>query len=193
VLTAAACATPGPGQASRSGAYAGVELETPKPKPDFVLTDTAGERYDFGAETEGKLTLLYFGYTHCPDICPVHLAQLADVLDRDRALARETVVVFVSVDPMRDTPAVLRDFLDKFDPEFVGLTGTSEELETAQQAAGVAVAQILDDSDDYLVGHAGQVIAYAPDGWNYTIYPFGTRQSDYTHDLPLLVKRTNGT
>jgi protein SCO1/2 len=166
----------------------GVEIEEPPTKGEFVLTDTEGEPFDFVEETEGKLTLLYFGYVNCPDICPVHLAQIAEVFSQHPEVARESEVVFVSVDPDRDTPDVIRDFLDNFDSRFVGLTGTPEQLIAAQEAVGAPPARITGDGDDYTVDHAGWVIAYAPDGLNHSIYPFGTRQSEWTNDLQVLVQ-----
>lgn len=166
----------------------GVVVDPPKEKASFTLTDTSGDSYEFADETEGKLTLLYFGYLNCPDICPVHLAQIAEVFDRVPDVARQTKVVFVSVDPGRDSPAEIREFLDGFDSRFVGLTGTEEELEAAQEAAGVPPAMRVENEDDegYTVDHAGWVIAYAPDGLNHSIYPFGTRQSEWTNDLQVL-------
>jgi protein SCO1/2 len=163
-----------------------VVVENPEPKGSFVLTDTDGQRYDFMARTEGKLTLLYFGYVNCPDICPVHLAQIAEVLKRYPEVARQTEVVFVSVDPGRDTAGVIRDFLDHFDTHFVGLTGTPEELVAAQEAVGIPPAQILESGENYTVDHAGWVVAYAPDGFSYSIYPFGTLQSQWSNDLQIL-------
>lgn len=167
----------------------GVELPEPTSKPSFTLTDTNGVSYDFAAETEGKLTLLYFGYTSCPDICPVHLAQIAETFDVVPELGDGTAVVFVSIDPDRDSPDEIRAFLDNFDNHFIGLTGSPEELETAQKAAGVAVAFKEGDGDDYTMGHAGQVLAWAPDGMMYSQYPFGTRQSTWVNDLSILAKR----
>ena len=178
-----ACA---PGLAT--GDLQGVAIEEPSEKPSFTLTDTSGEPYDFAAETEGKLTLLYFGYLNCPDICPVHLAQIAEVFDRIPDVARDAEVVFVSVDPGRDSPDSIREFLDNFDPGFVGLTGTEEELVEAQNAAGVPPAAIVGEGDDYTVDHAGWVIAYGPDGLNHAIYPFGTRQSEWDNDLQILAE-----
>lgn len=164
----------------------GVVIDPPQPKPEFTLTDTAGNPYDFVAETEGKLTLLYFGYLNCPDICPVHLAQIAETFDRIPEVARDAEVVFVSVDPERDSSEEIRAFLDNFDERFVGLTGTLEELETAQTAAGVPVAVFVGDGEDYTVNHAAQVFAFAPDGMNHSVYPFGTRQSQWNNDLQVL-------
>lgn len=164
----------------------GVVIDPPQPKPTFTLTDTDGEPYEFASETEGRLTLLYFGYLNCPDICPVHLAQIAETFDRLPDVARDAAVVFVSVDPNRDSPEEIRAFLDNFDSRFVGLTGTEEELAAAQTAAGVPVAFYSGESEDYTVEHAGWVIAYAPDGLNHSIYPFGVRQSEWNNDLQVL-------
>lgn len=164
----------------------GVVIDPPQPKPTFTLTDTEGQPYEFATETEGKLTLLYFGYLNCPDICPVHLAQIAETFDRVPDVARDSEVVFVSVDPDRDSPDGIREFLDNFDSRFVGLTGTREELEVAQTAVGVPPAVYVGDGDDYTVDHAGWVIAYAPDGMNHSIYPFGVRQSEWNNDLQVL-------
>lgn len=186
-LTLAACQS-----AVSTGDLQGVVIDNPSEKGSFVLTDTEGESYDFTASTEGKLTLLYFGYLQCPDICPVHLAQIAEVLGQDADLSRRTEVVFVSVDPDRDTPEAIREFLDRFDTSFVGLTGTHDELKLAQEAVGVPPARIFGEGDDYTVDHAGWVIAYAPDGLSYSIYPFGTRQSEWNNDLQVLAKLDGG-
>lgn len=164
----------------------GVVIDPPQPKPEFTLTDTSGESYDFATETEDKLTLLYFGYLNCPDICPVHLAQIAETFDRIPEVARDTEVVFVSVDPDRDSPEEIREFLDNFDSRFVGLTGTLEELEAAQMAAGVPAAVFIGEGEDYTINHAAQVIAYAPDGLSHSVYPFGVRQSQWNNDLQIL-------
>lgn len=189
-LVAAGCTSSDDGEtaAGTESVFAGTELPEFTEKPDFTLTGTDGQPYDFAAETEGDVTYLYFGYTHCPDICPVHMSQLAAVLSAPDAPANATVVM-VTVDPERDSPEVLRDFLDEFDTDFVGLTGTQDELDAAQEAAGVTVAVKVpdpDDPDEYTMGHAGQVIAYAPNGLSYTQYAFGTRQSEFAHDLPIL-------
>ena len=192
-LLGAACGGSGDGgEASEAsngedeGTYQGLDLGEPMAKPDVVLTDTSGNPYDLQSETRGTVTLLYFMYTTCPDICPIHLAQLANVLAEPDA-PENVQVVAVTVDPERDTPAKLREYLDTFSADFVGLTGTTEELAAAQRAANVPVAvKVPDDELGYTMGHAGQVIAYAPDGFSYVVYPFGTRQSHYVHDLPLL-------
>lgn len=192
VLLAGACTSSDDSSADDAAAdgsvFQGREMPEPTPKPEFTLTDTEGQPYDFAAETEGRTTFLYFGYTFCPDICPVHLAQLSEVLATP-GTTPNVEVVFVTVDPERDTPEVIRDYLDNFSTSFVGLTGTPEELEAAQVAAGVTPGYKEpneSDPDQYTMAHAGQVIAYAPNGMNFTQYPFGTRQSHFAHDLPIL-------
>jgi len=171
------------------GPYAGTELSEPWARPDFTLSDTEGRPFAFRSATEGRLTLLFFGYTSCPDICPLHLANLADVLDRPEM--PRPIVVFVGVDPARDTPTRVRAFLDRFDDDFIGLVGTPEELAAAQEATGVAqaVVQEADESGGYLVGHASQIIAYTADDLAHVVYPFGVRQQDWVQDLPLLAAR----
>ncbi len=189
-LVLGACTGSGDATAQQSDddtPFEGVPLADGTPKPEFTLTDTDGNEFDFVEDTAGTTALLFFGYTNCPDICPPHLAQIAQVLDRPEAPTNVTVV-FVTVDPDRDTPEVIRDFLDQFDRSFVGLTGDHDDIVAAQQAAGVPVA-IIDEPDDdgrYDVGHSGEMRAYAQDGYGYVSFPFGTRQTQFLHDLQLL-------
>jgi protein SCO1 len=175
-----------------AGGYAGVELEHPKPLPPVVLTDLAGRPFDLRAGAAGRVTLLFFGYTHCPDICPVHMANLAAVLRQlPDEVSRRIRVVFVTTDPGRDTPARLARWLGDFSPEFIGLTGSPKEIARAQAAAGITAATVPDSAgsrEAYAVSHAAQVLAYTPDGLGRVAYPAGTRQVDWAHDLPLLVQ-----
>lgn len=184
------------GDRGAAGTFRGVAVSTPIPKPSLTLTDFSGRPYDFVAETRDKVALLFFGYTHCPDVCPLHMANIAAVLRRMPAEDRARVVtVFVTTDPERDTPERLREWLANFDPSFVGLTGTMAELARAQQALNLPEAfkeYVNADSANYFVGHGAQVFAFARDGFAYTIYPFGIRQEDWANDLPLLVRDATG-
>lgn len=175
---------------SAPNALRGTVLAKPLPKTDFTLTATNGQPYDFRKETDGHLTMLFFGYTNCPDVCPVQLHNVAAVLQRQPYdVANNVRVVFVTTDPARDTPAVLRQWLDAIDPSFVGLRGTPDQVAAIQRAFGLAPAvREGPDSTDYTVGHAAQVIAFTPDNEAHVVYPFGTRQADWDHDLPLLVQ-----
>jgi protein SCO1/2 len=187
-LVLVACSGDGNGDAR----YRGVALPEPMPKPSFTLTDFNGQPYDFAAQTRDKVGLIFFGYTHCPDVCPLHMANIAAVLRQmpveDRA---RIVTVFVTTDPERDTPDRLRSWLGNFDPTFVGLTGSRAELASVQRMFGLPEATrefVNADSVNYFVGHGAQVFAFARDGHAYTIYPFGIRQDDWANDLPRLVK-----
>lgn len=167
--------------------FAGLEVDAPAKMPDLTLTDTAGRPFAMRSDTPGSVRLVYFGFTSCPDICPVHLAQLSDVLARP-GMPPNVKVLFVTVDPERDTPKVMRTFLDRFNSEFVGLTGTVDQLLEAQQqfSALVALPSSVGDRDSPLIGHDGRVFAFAPDGMGRTQYPHPTRQTAWTRDLPIL-------
>ncbi len=103
----------------------------------FTLTDDAGKIVDASA-FRGKLVLLYFGYTHCPDVCPLTLTHLHVLMQRLGPLADRTRVLFVSVDPARDTPAVLHAYVNAFDPHVTGLTGTPAQIEALAKRYRVA-------------------------------------------------------
>ena len=174
---------------ARTTGYRGILLPDADRRPDFVLTDMHGAAFDFRAETDGKLALLFFGYTHCPDVCPVHMASLAavrrDLNTDDRRAMR---VIFVTADPRRDTPERLLEWLQNFDPDFVGLRGSEAAVDSIMRGLGLPPA-IRDTASgpDYVVGHASQVIAFPPGDGVRVIYPFGTRQADWQHDLPKLL------
>jgi len=180
------------GDAPSSGGLRGIELPEPWPKPDFTLTDTRGEGFEFREQTAGKVTLLFFGYTHCPDICPVHMANIGAVLKRlPPSVANEIAVVFVSTDPERDTPERIREWLDRFHKSFIGLVGSLDSVNALANEIGLAAAAPGErmEHGGYLVGHAAQVVAYTKDDSAHVVYPSGTRQTDWARDLPLLVKR----
>lgn len=177
-------------------AWAGEALAEPLAKPDIRLTDTSGQEFDLAMSTEGRLTLLMFGYTNCPDVCPISLATLASALQElGPEVAKRVELVFVTADPERDTREVLRSFLDEHSSRFVGLTGTLEQVREAQRVAGlpVAVPATPDEDGEYTVGHATQLIAYQSDGLARIAYPFGTRQEDWIRDLPRLLAGENPT
>jgi protein SCO1/2 len=174
----------------------GFRLNVPLPRPQFVLTDTEGRRYDFHARTKGRATLLYFGYTNCRDQCPTTLAGFARALDKLPAPVRKQVtVVFVTTDPKRDTPAVLREYLRYYRAGFVGLTGTQAEVEAAQRAAAVIVSypkqedpkQQEQKANAFSTAHGGGALAYGLDDAAHVTYPAGTSVTDLVHDLPELV------
>lgn len=167
-------------------------LAEPLPKPDIALTATDGSPFPLRAATDGFVTLIFFGFTHCPNVCPVTMANLGAVLATlEPAVAQRVKVLFITVDPRRDTPDVLRAWLDHFSPNIVGLTGDSAAVAQAQVALKLAPAVIEKKSPAdtaYSVGHSALVVAFTPDNLAHVVYPFGTRQEDWAHDLPELVR-----
>lgn len=169
-----------------SGAFRGLQLQVPLPRPEFTLTDEAGAPYDFRTETAGKPTFLFFGFTNCPDICPTTMADVAVAIrDMPAEIAADVQVVFVTTDPTTDTGPVLTEYLDHFDTDlpngFVGLTGTIPEVEAAQRAAKVTVAQDMGRS------HSAQLQLYGPDDLARVVYVGGSSPDDIVHDLPLIM------
>lgn len=167
------------------------KVTPPIPKPDFVLTRTDGTPFDFRRETEGYVTLLFFGYTNCPDICPVHLANIAAALKKLGPEVNNAIkVVFVTNDPARDTPEVLRTYLDRFDKRFIGLTGDSAAIAAAMQQLHLSPIQREEGTQPggYTIGHSAIVLAFTRDNLAHVVYPFGIRQEDWTSDLVLLTK-----
>jgi protein SCO1/2 len=174
-----------------SPTFQGHVLADPLAKPAFVLTDLSGDQFDLRAETDGYVTLLYFGYTHCPDICPSHMADVAAVLERNPDMAEHVKVVFVTVDPKRDTEERLRTWLGLFSDDFIGLRGTDAEVQAAADQALGEMAFPIETAafgdGDYSVSHAALVLAYGYDGIAHVSWPFGTRQSEYENDLRILI------
>jgi protein SCO1/2 len=197
-LTAAlalACQPAAPKPFNSEG-LSGPQIMPPLPKPDLQLTTTDGKPFDLKQETEGYVTLLFFGYTNCPDVCPVHMANIAGAMQKlGPDITNRIKVLFVTVDPARDTPEVMRKWLDHFDQRFIGLRGDSASVASAftQLRLGQTVHEPGADSTDatrYTVGHAAIVLAFSTDNLAHVVYPFGIRQADWSKDLTLLVQRS---
>jgi protein SCO1/2 len=167
------------------GRYDGVDLDPPYKRAQFTLTADSGGTYDFTTATKGKPTLLFFGYTHCPDVCPTTMADIAVALrDVGPDLAKRVQVVFVTTDPERDTTARLAQWLGQFDADlpvkFVGLTGSRHALDQAQLSAGVPVAQ--DDGQT----HSALLLLYGADDKAHVAFDAGNTPKDIAHDLELV-------
>ncbi len=165
--------------------FAGLDLAEPYRRPTFTLTDTTGAAYDFRAATDGRPTLLFFGYTRCPDICPTTMADVAVALRGLEAdVAGQVQVVFVTTDPAFDTPDVLGEYLGRFDADlptgFVGLTGSQEAVEAAQLSAGVPLAE--DDGR----AHSSLLLLYGTDGEADVAFDAENNFDDIAHDLALV-------
>ena len=166
-------------------------LQKPLPKPEFVLTDTNGKPFDFRAQTAGKVTLLYFGYTHCPDVCPTNMATLAAAVAKLPASVDQRIdVVFVSTDPARDTPAVIRTWLNQFNSSFIGLTGNQIEVANAQLQSGLGTSSKETAGNGvYGINHPAFILVYTPDNLTHIAIPSGLSPSLVASDLKQLVQK----
>jgi protein SCO1/2 len=174
--------------AQQPSKYKGTELAVPTPVPAVTLTDVNGKPYDLKANAAGKVTLVYFGYTNCPDECPTTMADLAAALRLTPADKRAKVqVVFVTTDPDRDTAPVLRNWLGKFDPSFVGLTGTVAQVDNTAKLAATPVEPPKKNADGTVeVDHGTQVNAFGTDGLAHVVWLTGITPKDIAHDIALL-------
>lgn len=138
----------------------GAVLTEPPAVPDITLTATDGEPYSLTEDTTKPLTLVFFGYTHCPDICQAVMADISSAMVRlDDAQRKQVDMLFITSDPARDDPATLRAYLDRFDPTFEGLTGDLDTIVEAGNALGVAIEKGAKlPSGGYEVTHGTQVI-----------------------------------
>jgi protein SCO1/2 len=177
--------------AETGSAKAATVLDNPFEKPDLVLTDTTGKKYDLRAETKGRPTLVYFGYTHCPDVCPLTMNNLAVAKKQlPKAEQDKLRVVFVTTDPARDTPAALGTWLKGIDPDFVGLTGDFATIQAGARRLGITIEPTTEDKNGKSVSvHGTQVIAFSPKtDAGYVLYGESATVADYTKDLPKIAE-----
>jgi protein SCO1/2 len=174
---------------SSADAFAGAVLHVPYHVPATTLTDTDGRPYSLADSTPKRLTLLFFGYTHCPDECPTTMATLASaMLQLDPADRANVQVVFVTTDPARDTGPVLRHWLDRFDPAFTGVTGPLSTIKKVADQVGVPIEKGRRlPSGGYDVTHGTQVLAV--DGQNSVpvVWTLGTTAPEFAHDIHQLL------
>ncbi|GJF29337.1 SCO family protein [Kitasatospora sp. NE20-6] len=176
---------------SRSSAYQGSVLSKHFAKPDLVLTDTSGQPFDLRKQTAGRSVLLFFGYTSCPDVCPTTMGDIGVAMAKLTAEEQKKIdVVFVSTDPERDTPKVLRTWLDSMGTGFIGLTGDLAKVKTAALGVGVAVQDPVVNTDGTVTSaHGAQVLAFLPsDDKAHLLYLGDSSVATFAHDLPLLAR-----
>lgn len=163
--------------------FAGTVLGNPDPAPSFTLTADNGDRLGID-DYAGKVVLMYFGYTFCPDICPASLAELADAMRELGDAGSDVQVVMISVDPARDTPELLGEYVDHFDPSFVGMTGTEEEIAAVADRYGVFYqAHEGTAATGYLVDHLASVMVVDRRGRLVEIIGFGTKGEQIAADV----------
>lgn len=168
--------------------FHGMVIQSPQPAADFTLTGHMGQPVSL-SDFKGQLILLYFGYTTCPDVCPATLVELhrARLLLGQRA--DEIQVLMVTVDPERDTEAVLGEYLAHFDPTFIGLTGTPDQIAEVATYYGIFYQRQESDSVlGYLVDHTATVTVVNREGYVKLIFPFGTPAEEMAADLAYMLR-----
>lgn len=170
-------------------------LDAPFKKPNLVLKDTKGKSYDLREETKGKPTLIYFGYTNCPDVCPLTMSNIAIAKKSlPKADQDKLRVVFVTTDPERDTSAELAKWLPSAgDASFTGLTGDFDTIKAGARQLGIGIEAPKKEKDGSITSmHGAQVIAFSPKtDAGYVLYGEDTTSDDYAKDLPKIIKGEN--
>lgn len=162
-----------------------VVLDEPFAVPAAELTDTEGAPFSLTRDTDRPLTLVFFGYTHCPDICQTVMATLASALTRlDGEQRAQVQVVLVTTDPARDDAATLRDYLDQFDPTFIGLTGDLATITSVGDAVGVYIEKGRKlPTGGYEVDHGTPVIGITADDTAPLVWTGGTSAAQFVDDI----------
>lgn len=178
-----------PALAGEAAEFKSGVFDPPRMAPDFTLQGSNGAPVTL-SQFRGKVVILEFGFTHCPGVCPVTLANLARVFEKLGLASAEVQVVFVTVDPERDSLQRLQEFLKFFNPTFVGATGTNPQLEAVRQAYGVTAtrAPSANKKLGYEVHHSSSIYLIDRAGKLRLQTPFGKPVDDIVHDLRLLLR-----
>jgi protein SCO1/2 len=171
-----------------SYAFKAATIEPPDQAYNFALTDQNEKEFTL-SQVKGKVALVFFGYTNCPDVCPATLSDLQIVLKRLGTNATNVAVLFVTVDPERDTPERLRRFVSLYDPATIALTGTSDELTAVYKAYG-AGAQRRDTPESalvYMMDHTSTITVIDKQGQRRLLIGFGTPIDDIVSDINALI------
>lgn len=167
----------------RPHTFAGTVLQSPEPAPALDgLVFSTGEAADLSAFA-GDVVLVFFGYTHCPDICPVTLARAAQAKEAMGSDGEGLQVLMVSVDPERDTPEVMAEYMGLFDDSFLGVTGPEADIDRVATLYGIGVIRHDDTAD-----HTGTLMAIDPDGHLRIVYPHDVDPAALAADLARLLK-----
>ncbi len=184
IMLAALSAALLPGLASSADTFRLDQWPASMPVPEFHLVDTDATPRTLG-DYRGKVTLVFFGFTHCPDACPSALVKLAVVMKQLGGLGEKVQVLFVTLDPDRDTPAALKSYVAFFDPKFVGLTGSHAQINAAAASFSVHYAKVV-QGEDYSIDHSTGVYVCDRSGRLRLIGNLQTPVADWAHDIRLL-------
>lgn len=175
--------------ACQSYQFLGTVHDDPQQAPELVLDNVTGGSFDLAAH-RGTTFLLYFGYTSCPDVCPATLAQARQVFSLLGDQADQVRFLFITVDPERDTPEVMANYIQVFHPNIIGLTGTLEHLRTIFDAYGIVAEKepIAESAIGYVMNHTTRVFLVDQEGKLALSYSFGTPPEDIAQDIEHLLK-----
>lgn len=175
-----------------AGAHAAPALKSgtfspARPAPEIALTSADGSEFRLSA-LRGKVVVLEFGFTHCPAVCPASLAMLAQARQKLGTQADRLQVVFISVDPERDTPARLKAYLAQFDKSFIGLTGTPGQMAAIRKDYGITATKFPAPAGQagYQMGHSSYLYFIDKKGMLRALMPFGRPADEMVHDVNVL-------
>jgi protein SCO1 len=159
------------GQAAPEAGLSATRFPVARPLQPFQLVDHRGSRFD-NQSLQGHWTFLFFGYTHCPDVCPTTLSVLNSVAHKLAGTGTGARFVFVTVDPQRDTPDQLARFVTYFNGDFLGVTGAESDINRLTRQLGIMYREVRDESNpnSYLVDHTASVILVDPDGRYHAVF-----------------------
>ena len=177
---------------SKPDSFRGTTYAEPYPvAPEIELTRAAGTEFQL-SQVRGKVVALFFGYTSCPDVCPTTMAELKQALEKLGNKSDQVQVLFVTVDPQRDTPERVQEYVNHFNPNFIGLSGSEPDLAKVWNEYGV-FRQVVDGTSaaGYLVDHTARVTLIDQQGNLRVSLPFDTPVKDVVHDLNLLLSSSD--
>ncbi|MFN3617219.1 MAG: SCO family protein [Aquabacterium sp.] len=180
------CDAPGTGGASSGGSFKGVDITGASYAKGLQLKDFNGQVRSL-AEFKGKVVFLFFGFTQCPDVCPTTMAELAEVRRRLGPDGEKVQGVFVTVDPERDTPELLKGYLGSMDPSFVGLTGTPDEIKAAAKEFKVFYQKVPTQNGNYTIDHTAGAFVFDPSGQVRLFVRYGMPVDDLVSDIRQLL------
>ncbi|WP_203335761.1 SCO family protein [Nocardioides limicola] len=190
VLVAACSGTTSPTVLVGDDGFHGTLLDDTYPAPDTALVDTDGAPFSLAADLEAPVSLVFFGYTQCPDICQNVMSALASAQVRLPAEHRDDVqLVFVTTDPERDDPQTLRGYLDRYAPGIVGLTGEQDVITVTARQLAVHAERVDSDTQAYEIDHTASVIALTG-GEGVLVWSHTTSAAEFAEDVALLLART---
>jgi len=172
----------------RPHVFHGTVIQSPEQAFDFTLTDVNGDVSL--SDYRGKLVLIYFGYTFCPDICPATLANVAQALRTMDTKADDVQLIMISLDPERDTPKKLAEYVAHFHPSFIGITGSKEQLDETASLYGIFYEKTEGAvNTGYMIDHTATLLVIDREGYLKLVFPFGVTANEIADDLKYMLRQ----